>query len=98
MTDRIEGLLRQAAPQALAALVRRYGHFDECEDAVQEALLAASVQWPESGVPDEPRAWLITVASRRLADRLRADEARRRREERAAGDGRGAVLGARTTR
>ena len=86
MTDRIEGLLRQAAPQALAALVRRYGHFDECEDAVQEALLAASVQWPESGVPDEPRAWLITVASRRLADRLRADEARRRREERAAGD------------
>jgi RNA polymerase sigma factor (sigma-70 family) len=86
VTDRIEGLLRHAAPQALAALVRRYGHFDECEDAVQEALLAASVQWPESGVPDEPRAWLITVASRRLADRLRADEARRRREERAAGD------------
>ena len=67
--------------------MRRYGHFDECEDAVQEALLAASVQWPESGVPDEPRAWLITVASRQLADRLRADEARRRREDRAAGGG-----------
>ena len=84
MTDRIEGLLRAAAPQALAALVRRYGHFDECEDAVQEALLAASVQWPADGVPGEPRAWLITVASRRLTDRLRADEARRRREDRVA--------------
>jgi predicted RNA polymerase sigma factor len=84
VTDRIEGLLRRAAPQALAALVRRYGHFDECEDAVQEALLAATVQWPADGVPDEPRAWLITVASRRLTDRLRADEARRRREDRVA--------------
>jgi predicted RNA polymerase sigma factor len=84
VTDRIEGLLRAAAPQALAALVRRYGHFDECEDAVQEALLAASVQWAADGVPDVPRAWLITVASRRLTDRLRADEARRRREDRAA--------------
>jgi predicted RNA polymerase sigma factor len=78
---RIEGLLRQAAPQALAALVRRYGHFDACEDAVQEAMLAAAVQWPEQGIPHEPRAWLITVASRRLTDQWRADEARRRREE-----------------
>jgi RNA polymerase sigma factor (sigma-70 family) len=77
----IEGVLREAAPQALAALVRRYGRFDACEDAVQEALLAASVQWPRDGVPDEPRAWLITVASRRLTDHLRAEEARRRREE-----------------
>jgi predicted RNA polymerase sigma factor len=81
VTDRIEGVLREAAPQALAALVRRYGHFDACEDAVQEAQLAAAVQWPDQGVPDEPRAWLITVASRRLADQWRADEARRRREE-----------------
>jgi RNA polymerase sigma factor (sigma-70 family) len=81
VTERIEGLLREAAPQALAALVRRYGRFDACEDAVQEALLAATQQWPRDGVPDEPRAWLITVASRRLTDRFRADEARRRREE-----------------
>jgi RNA polymerase sigma factor (sigma-70 family) len=77
----IEGLLRELAPQALGALVRRYGHFDACEDAVQEALLAATVQWPRHGVPDQPRGWLITVASRRLADQLRSDEARRRREE-----------------
>jgi predicted RNA polymerase sigma factor len=84
VSERIEGLLREAAPQALAALVRRYGRFDACEDAVQEALLAASVQWPRDGVPDEPRAWLITVASRRLADQWRSDEARRRREEAAA--------------
>ena len=61
--------------------MRRYGHFDVCEDAVQEALLAASVQWPDGGLPDSPKAWLITVASRRLTDELRSDGARRRREE-----------------
>jgi len=76
-----EDLLRRLAPQVLGALVRRYGHFDACEDAVQEALLAASVQWPHQGRPDDPRAWLITVAARRLTDQLRSDEARRRRED-----------------
>ncbi|MEI5102489.1 sigma factor [Streptomyces sp. PmtG] len=80
----VEGLLRHHAPQVLGALVRRYGHFDEAEDAVQEALLAAAGQWPEQGVPDNPRGWLIRVAARRLVDRLRADDARRRREETAA--------------
>ena len=62
-------------------LVRRYGTFDECEDAVQEALLAASVQWPTDGVPDNPRAWLVTVAGRRLVDQARSDISRRHREE-----------------
>jgi RNA polymerase sigma factor (sigma-70 family) len=76
-----EDLLRRLAPQVLGALVRRYGHFDACEDAVQEALLAASLQWPEQGPPEDPRAWLITVASRRLTDELRSEAARRRREE-----------------
>ncbi|MGP4097101.1 RNA polymerase sigma factor [Nonomuraea sp. KM90] len=76
-----EGLLRELAPQVLGALVRRYGHFDTAEDAVQEALLAAATQWPEQGVPDDPRAWLITVAARRLTDLLRAEQARRRRED-----------------
>lgn len=75
-----EHLLRELTPQVLGALVRRYGHFDACEDAVQEALLAASQQWPRDGVPDQPRAWLITVAGRRLTDELRSEEARRRRE------------------
>ncbi|MEG3631027.1 RNA polymerase sigma factor [Streptomyces poriticola] len=79
-----EDLLRRCAPQVLGALVRRYGHFDTAEDAVQEALLAAAGQWPSSGVPDNPRGWLIRVASRRLTDALRAEEARRTREERAA--------------
>ncbi|MFI2283412.1 RNA polymerase sigma factor [Nocardia beijingensis] len=74
-------LLRPLAPQVLAALVRRYGHFDIAEDAVQEALLAAATQWPADGVPAKPLAWLITVASRRLTDLLRAEQARRRREE-----------------
>ena len=77
----VEDLLRELAPHVLGALVRRYGHFDACEDAVQEALLAASSQWPGEGVPDNPRGWLITVASRRVTDQLRSDEARRRREE-----------------
>jgi RNA polymerase sigma factor (sigma-70 family) len=77
----VEDLLRELAPRVLGALVRRYGHFDACEDAVQEALLAAALQWREDGVPDEPRTWLIRVASRRLIDQLRSDQARRRREE-----------------
>jgi RNA polymerase sigma factor (sigma-70 family) len=80
-TARVEDLLRQMAPQVLGALVRRYGHFDLCEDAVQEALLAAAVQWPERGLPDRPKAWLITVASRRLTDQLRSESARRLRED-----------------
>jgi RNA polymerase sigma factor (sigma-70 family) len=78
---RIEDLLRDLAPQVLGALVRRYGHFDLAEDAVQEALLAAARQWPAEGVPDSPRKWLIRVASRRLIDLLRADQTRRRRED-----------------
>ena len=82
----VEDLLRQFAPQVLGSLVRRYGHFDLAEDAVQEALLAAALQWPEQGIPQNPRGWLITVAVRRLTDELRSDEARRRREERAAAE------------
>jgi RNA polymerase sigma factor (sigma-70 family) len=82
----IEGLLRELAPQVLGALVRRHGQFDACEDAVQEALLAATVQWPAQGVPDRPRSWLLTVATRTLVDHWRADSARRRRETAAALD------------
>jgi RNA polymerase sigma factor (sigma-70 family) len=76
-----EDLLRRLAPQVLGALVRRYGNFDTCEDAVQDALLAAAQQWPRDGVPAQPKAWLITVASRRVTDALRSDTARRRRED-----------------
>ncbi|KAA1420075.1 RNA polymerase sigma factor [Mumia zhuanghuii] len=77
----LEDLLRSEAPQVLGAVVRRYGHFDLAEDAVQEALLAAAAQWPRDGVPDRPRAWLVTVAARRLTDLLRSEQARRRRED-----------------
>jgi RNA polymerase sigma factor (sigma-70 family) len=73
-------LLRDLAPQVLGAVVRRFRDFAAAEDAVQEALLAAATQWPASGVPTDPRAWLVTVASRRLVDQVRADSARRRRE------------------
>jgi RNA polymerase sigma factor (sigma-70 family) len=79
--QRIEDLLRTLAPQVLGAVVRRYGHFDTAEDATQEALLAAATKWPETGLPDDPRAWLITVAARRLTDLLRSEQARRRRED-----------------
>jgi RNA polymerase sigma factor (sigma-70 family) len=77
----IDALLRRLAPQVLGAVVRRYGHFDTAEDAVQEALLAAATQWPADGAPDNPKAWLITVASRRLTDLLRSEQARQRRED-----------------
>jgi RNA polymerase sigma factor (sigma-70 family) len=80
----IGDLLRPLAPQVLGVVVRRHGQFDACEDAVQDALLAAAVQWPVEGVPDNPRGWLITVASRRLADQWRSENARRRRESTAA--------------
>ncbi|MEU6741928.1 RNA polymerase sigma factor [Streptosporangium sandarakinum] len=76
----IEDLLRELAPQVLGTLIRRHGRFEECEDAVQEALLAAAVQWPAEGVPDNPRGWLVTVASRRLIDQIRSEHARRERE------------------
>ena len=74
-------LLRDLAPRALGAVVRRYGHFADAEDAVQEALLAAATTWPADGTPDNPLAWLIRVASRKMADQYRRDEARRRRED-----------------
>jgi RNA polymerase sigma factor (sigma-70 family) len=77
---RFEDLLRSLAPQVLGALVRRWGQFDACEDAVQEALLAAAVQWPQAGQPDNPHGWLVTVATRRLTDQMRSEAAQRRRE------------------
>ena len=77
----VENAIRAAAPQVLAALVRRYGDFDACEDSVQEALLAAARAWPREGMPANPAAWLTTVAGRRRIEQFRADAARRRREE-----------------
>jgi len=82
----LEELLRELAPQVLGVLVRRYGQFDACEDAIQEAMLQAVAQWPAEGIPASPRGWLVTVASRRLIDDVRSEHARRRRELDAAGD------------
>ena len=75
-----EHLLRDLAPRVLGAVVRRFGDFSAAEDAVQEALIAAALQWPGQGVPDNPRAWLTQVAVRRMTDHIRAEIARRRRE------------------
>jgi RNA polymerase sigma factor (sigma-70 family) len=80
----LEDLLREAAPRVLAAVVRRFGDFGDSEDAVQEAMIDAARQWPAQGTPESPAGWLIAVASRRMTDRIRADSARRAREERLA--------------
>ena len=80
----MEDLLRELAPQVLGSVARRFGDFDAAEDAVQEALLAAALHWPEEGLPDNPRGWLIQTAMRRRTDQFRSDQARRRREESAA--------------
>jgi RNA polymerase sigma factor (sigma-70 family) len=80
--DDIEDLLRHLAPQVLGVLLRRYQALDLCEDAVQEALVAAAMEWPAKGAPDSPRAWLITVATRRLIDEVRSESSRRQREDR----------------
>jgi RNA polymerase sigma factor (sigma-70 family) len=75
-----EDLLRELAPQVLGIMMRRSGGLEAAEDAVQEALIAAARHWPAGGVPDNPRAWLLLAASRRLSDQIRSDQARRRRE------------------
>jgi RNA polymerase sigma factor (sigma-70 family) len=80
----LDDLLRELAPQVLAAVIRRSGDFSAAEDAVQEALLAAALHWPAEGVPASPRAWLIQAAGRRMTDQIRSDSARRRREQAAA--------------
>ncbi|MEO8183369.1 MAG: sigma-70 family RNA polymerase sigma factor [Deltaproteobacteria bacterium] len=75
-----EHLLRELAPQVLGVLVRRFRDFGACEDAVQEALIAAAGQWARDGMPEHPRSWLVQVATRKIADHVRAETARRRRE------------------
>ena len=80
----VEDLLRELSPQVLGVVIRRFGDFDAAEDAVQDALLAAALHWPDEGLPDNPRGWLIQTASRRMIDQIRNETARRRREDVAA--------------
>src|SRR5438270_5220620 len=82
----IEQLFRELAPQVLGSVVRRFHDFGAAEDAVQEALIAAALQWKRDGVPENPRGWLIQVASRRMTDHVRSETARRRREAEAAAE------------
>src|SRR3954453_13599377 len=77
----IEGLLRESAPRAPAAVARRFGDFADAEDAVQEAMIDAARQWPAQGLPENPTGWLVPVASRRMTDRSRSEAARRDREQ-----------------
>lgn len=78
--------MRDLAPRVLGAVIRRFHDFAAAEDAVQDALLAAAVQWPRDGVPENPLGWLIQVASRRMTDYIRSESVRRRRESEAAID------------
>jgi RNA polymerase sigma factor (sigma-70 family) len=84
--NQIEGLLRDAAPRALAAVAHRFGDFADAEDALQEAMIDGARQWPAQGVPESPTGWLIHVASRRMTDRIRSEAARRDREGAVAGE------------
>lgn len=77
----LEDVVEHDAPRVLGALVRRYGSVHECEDALQDALIAAITQWPDEGIPADPRAWLLTVARRRLIDNTRSSASRRQRED-----------------
>ncbi len=86
MSRRLEDVVGHEAPRVLGALVRRYGSVPECEDAVQEALIAAMTQWPDQGTPADPRAWLLADARRRLIDHTRSSAARRNREMSQAAD------------
>jgi RNA polymerase sigma factor (sigma-70 family) len=81
LDPKLQHLLRDLTPQVLGAVVRRFRDFAASEDAVQEALIVAAGQWPRDGLPDNPRAWLIQVAARRMVDHVRAETARRHREE-----------------
>src|SRR6266581_785913 len=81
-----EHLLRELAPQVLGSVARRFRDFSSAEDAVQEAMIAAFTQWPQEGIPDNPRGWLIQVASRRMTDQVRSEIARRQRETAVAKD------------
>jgi RNA polymerase sigma factor (sigma-70 family) len=85
----IEHLLRELTPQVLGIVVRRFHDFAAAEDAVQEASIAAATQWPRDGVPENPRSWLTQVAFRKMADHIRSESARRRRETEVAGEARG---------
>ncbi|MEU8200559.1 sigma-70 family RNA polymerase sigma factor [Streptosporangium sp. NPDC049046] len=79
--DAVDDLLRPLVPQVVGVLTRRFGDFAAAEDAVQEALIDAAAQWPDEGVPANPRGWLIQVAYRRMTEQVRNEQARRRREE-----------------
>jgi RNA polymerase sigma factor (sigma-70 family) len=83
---RTEHLLRDLAPRVLGVLLHRFRDFSAAEDAVQESMIAAAAQWPHEGTPENPRAWLIRVATRRMTDRVRSERARLNRETAAAAE------------
>jgi len=77
----IDAVWRIEAPRLIAALARIVRDVGLAEDLAQDALVAAVEQWPESGVPDNPAAWLMATAKHRAIDRLRRNERLERKTE-----------------
>jgi len=71
MKDIVDQVYRTESRRVLATLIRQLGDFDIAEEALHEAFVAAVEQWPVEGVPDNPRAWLITTGRFKAIDRLR---------------------------
>jgi RNA polymerase sigma-70 factor (ECF subfamily) len=70
-TSEVESVFRQEAGRVLATLIRLVGDFERAEEALQEAFAAALEHWPATGVPSNPRAWLVSVGRNKAIDRLR---------------------------
>src|SRR5260370_32541429 len=70
-TSALDAVYRSDWGRIVAALIRLFGDFDAAEEAAQEAFAAAVEQWPASGVPEFPRAWIIQTARHKAIDRMR---------------------------
>jgi RNA polymerase sigma-70 factor, ECF subfamily len=72
-SGKIEEVFRREAGRVLATLIRLLGDFDLAEEAQQDAFAAAMEQWPTQGMPDNPRAWLISTGRNKAIDRIRRE-------------------------
>jgi RNA polymerase sigma-70 factor (ECF subfamily) len=77
----VESVFRSEGGRIIATLIRISGSFDAAEDAMQEAFAAAVANWTESGIPDNPGAWITATAHRRLIDAARRERTRQEKEE-----------------
>jgi RNA polymerase sigma-70 factor, ECF subfamily len=76
-----ESVFKEQSGRITATLIRISGSFDLAEEALQEAFAAALARWPDTGIPDNPAAWITTAAHRKLIDFIRRDRTRRDKQE-----------------